>query len=152
EVAADVDVIVLDWRLPQISGIDLLTRLRQHGVHLPVVFLTSHIQVANEREAFARGAVDFMDKARGVEILVRRLRLVVSSSCPEPASSPEPEADNRIACGKLLLKPSEHRAYWKEIDVGLTITEYAIVCFLVSNAGNYQTYRAIYDHQYYEGF
>ena len=42
DTASDADVIVLDWRLPGISGIDLLTRLRQHGIDLPVVFLTSH--------------------------------------------------------------------------------------------------------------
>jgi two-component system response regulator ChvI len=144
--AAEADVIVLDWRLPKISGIDLLTQLRECGVQLPVVFLTSHAQIANEKEAFARGAIDFMDKTRGVEILARRLRLVGN-----PSSS-EPKPDTRIAYGKLLLKPDERRAYWKEIDVGLTTTEYAIVDLLVSNAGDYQTYRAIYDHQYYEGF
>lgn len=146
EAAAEADVIVLDWRLPDISGVDLLTELRQCGVQLPAVFLTSHAQIGNEREAFARGALDFMDKTRGIEILARRLRLVANST------SSEPEPDTRIACGKLLLKPNEHRAYWKEIDVGLTMTEYAIVHLLVSKAGDYQTYRAIYDHQYFEGF
>jgi CheY-like chemotaxis protein len=40
---AEADVIVLDWRLPNISGIDLLPQLRQRGVNLPVVFLTSHL-------------------------------------------------------------------------------------------------------------
>jgi len=137
---------VLDWRLPNISGIDLLTRLRQHGVNLPVLFLTSHAQIANERQAFARGAIDFMDKTRGVEVLVRRLRLVAN----KPSAGAE--ADNSITCGNLLLKPTERRAYWKETDVGLTTSEYDIVQLLASNVGQYQTYRAIYDVQYYEGF
>ena len=74
DTAAEADVILLDWRLPNISGIDLLPQLRERGVNLPVVFLTSHPQPANEKLAFERGALDFIDKTRGVEILARRLR------------------------------------------------------------------------------
>jgi two-component system response regulator ChvI len=40
----------------------------------------------------------------------------------------------------------------KEVDVGLTVSEYDIVHLLASNVGRYQAYRAIYDLQYYEGF
>jgi two-component system, OmpR family, response regulator ChvI len=146
--AAEADVIVLDWRLPTISGIDLLPQLRQRGVNLPVVFLTSHPQPANEKLAFERGALDFVDKTRGVEILARRLRLVAGSSKPVDAR----EAEKRIVCGKLVLNPNASRAYWSEVDVGLTVSEFDIVHFLASNVGNYKTYRAIYDVQYYEGF
>jgi CheY-like chemotaxis protein len=77
DAAAKADVIVLDWRLPTISGIDLLPQLRRRGVNLPVVFLTSHPQPANEQLAFERGALDFIDKTRGVEVLASRLRQVV---------------------------------------------------------------------------
>jgi two-component system, OmpR family, response regulator ChvI len=113
--AAEADIIILDWRLPNISGIDLLPRLRERGVNLPVVFLTSHPQPAYEKLAFERGALDFIDKTRGVEILARRLRLV--SEAGKPADNPK--ADKPIVCGKLLLKPTVSRAYWKEVDVGL---------------------------------
>jgi two-component system response regulator ChvI len=146
DTVTNADVIVLDWRLPGISGIDLLTRLRQHGVDLPVVFLTSHAQIANERQAFERGAIDFMDKTRGVEVLVRRLRLVANKPHDRP------EHDNNIVCGNLLLNLNEHRAYWREVDVGLTTGEYDIIHLLASSVGHYQTYRAIYDLQHYEGF
>jgi two-component system response regulator ChvI len=144
-ITADADVIVLDWRLPNISGIDLLPQLRQRGVNLPVVFLTSHADPAYEKLAFERGALDFVDKTRGVEILARRLRLVAD----KPAATPHVEKP--IVCGKLVLSPSG-RAYWNGVDVGLTIGECDIVRFLASNIGNYESYRAIYDIQYYEGF
>ena len=148
DAVGEADVIVLDWRLPTISGIDLLPELRQRGVTLPVVFLTSHPQPANEQLAFERGALDFVDKTRGVEILAERLRLVTKSGKPAAA----PAAGKPIVCGKLVLSPSARRAYWNGVDVGLTISEYDIVHFLVSNVGNDETYRAIYDAQYYEGF
>ena len=142
--AVEADVIVLDWRLPTISGIDLLPRLRELGVNLPVVFLTSHPLPANEQLAFELGALDFVDKTRGVELLAKRLRLAVGK--------PTPAAEKPIVCGKLVLSPSTSRAYWNGVDVGLTISEYDIVHFLASNVGTYETYRAIYDAQYYEGF
>ena len=146
--AAEADVIVLDWRLPTISGIDLLPQLRQRGVSLPVVFLTSHADSAYEKLAFERGARDFIDKTRGVEILAKRLRLAAKSG--KPAATPE--AEKPIVCGKLVLSPSANTAYWNKVDVGLTVSEYDIVHFLASNVGNYETYRAIYDLQYFEGF
>jgi two-component system response regulator ChvI len=146
DTAADADVIVLDWGLPKISGIDLLPQLRRHGVNLPVVFLTGYTLPANESLAFERGAIDFIDKARGVEVLVRRLRLVAG----KPAANFHPQ--KRIVCGKLALRPSVHRAYWNEADAGLTVGEYDIVYLLASHVGHYLTYRAIYDLQYYEGF
>jgi two-component system, OmpR family, response regulator ChvI len=146
DTVTDADVIVLDWRLPNISGIDLLPQLRQRGVNLPVVFLTSHPQIDNENQAFARGAIDFIDKMRGVEILVRRLRLVAG----RPAATPYPEKP--IVCGKLVLSPSAGRARWNEVDVSLTVGEYEIVHFLVSNVHNFVAYRDIYNIQYYDGF
>jgi two-component system response regulator ChvI len=148
DATAEADVIVLDWRLPTISGIDLLSQLRQYGVSLPVVFLTSHADPAYEKLAFERGALDFIDKIRGVEILAKRLRLAAKSG--KPAATPK--AEKPVVFGKLVLSQSASRAYWKEVDVGLTVSEYDIVHFLASNVGDYKSYRAIYDIQYYEGF
>lgn len=148
DAAVDADVIILDWSLPKTSGIDLLPQLRRHGVNLPVVFLTGRPLTVNESLAFDRGALDFIDKARGVDVLVRRLKRVVEAT--RPAADPRP--DKLMVCGRLVLKPSVSRAYWNEVDVGLTLGEYNIVHLLASNVGRYVTYRAIYDRLHYEGF
>jgi two-component system response regulator ChvI len=84
DVAAEADLLILDWGLPDISGIDLLPRLRRRGVNLPVVFLTGDTLAEHEALAFERGAADFIDKAHGVDILVKRLRLVMR---PRPTTS-----------------------------------------------------------------
>ena len=148
ELVADADVILLDWALPRTSGIDLLPQLRRRGVNLPVVFLTGLASTVHETLAFDRGAIDFIDKTRGVDVLVSRLKRIVGSYKPIA----DRQADKFIACGKLLLKPEMSRAYWNGVDVGLTIGEYKIVQLLASNAGSYVTYRAIYDRMTYEGF
>ena len=117
-------------------------------MNLPVVFLTSHAPLANEQLAFERGALDFIDKTRGVEFLAMRLRLVAELA----KHAVNPKADKPIVCGKLVLRPHSHRAYWDGVDVGLIVGEYNIVHLLVSSVGRYRTYRAIYDLQHYEGF
>jgi len=142
------DVIVLDWGLPSISGIDLLPRLRREGIQLPVVFLTGRSSQHHEHLAFDRGALDFVDKARGVPILAHRLRLI-ADSVKKPA---EPELVDNFHCGRLMLKPKVSRAFWDDADVGLTLTEFKIVHLLAANVGSYVTYRSVYDCMHYVGF
>jgi two-component system response regulator ChvI len=51
-----------------------------------------------------------------------------------------------------VLRPDVSRAYWDEVDLGLTIGEYNTVHLLVSNVGRYVSYRSIYDRMTSEGF
>jgi two-component system response regulator ChvI len=162
--AVDADLAVLDWDLPQMSGIKLLAQLRQHGLDLPVVFLTGKVIAgaphdkcllaprealnAYEYMAFDQGAVDFIAKSRDRQVLVRRLRNVVELA--KPKTTTDARFAERLACGKLLLDGS--RAYWNEVDVELTLGEYNIVHLLASKAGSFATYRAVYDRLRYEGF
>ena len=144
----DADVIVLDWNLPSLPGIDLLPQLRRQGIRLPVIFLTGKTSPVYENLALDRGALDFVDKSRGVPILAKRLRLLV-----EPAKRPaELEVDETLHCGRLRLKPRIGRAYWDDADINLTLTEFNIVRLLASNIGNHVTYRAVYDCMHHVGF
>jgi two-component system response regulator ChvI len=144
----EAEIILLDWSLPSVSGIDLLPKLRRSGVALPVVFLTGRSQPAYEKLAFDRGALDFVDKSRGVPILAHRLRLIAESTKKQA----DPEFEGNFHCGRLLLKPGVSRAYWDDADVNLTLTEFKIVHLLASNVGSYVTYRAVYDCMHYVGF
>jgi two-component system, OmpR family, response regulator ChvI len=130
-VSSEADIILLDWDLPKISGIELLVELRQAGMNLPVVFLTGYGFKAQENLAFEAGAADFIDKARGVEILARRLRRLVRS--PNPAAAPA--SASLVVCGKLVLNPNVGRASWNDRDAGLALGEFNIVHLLASNAG-----------------
>ncbi len=145
---ATADVIVLDWNLPALSGIDLIPRLRRAGVLLPVVLLTGKSTPNLENLALDHGALDFVDKTRGLPILAKRIRLILES-----AKKPEVmRAEEVLDVGLLQLKLRVCRASWNGVDVGLTLTEYKIVHLLVSNLGNHLTYRAVYDTMHHEGF
>ena len=144
----DAQVALLDWSLPEMSGFELLGALRERGFALPVVFLTGYSLAERELQALDRGAVDFVDKARGIDVLARRLRVIVESRRPVPAAQEAPVERH----GDLVLQPATARVLWRERDIGLTITEYKILVHLVSRQGRPQTYRALYDTAHYEGF
>ncbi|MDE2228402.1 MAG: response regulator transcription factor [Alphaproteobacteria bacterium] len=144
----NADVIVLDWKLPTGLGIDLLPKLHDRGIRLPVVFLTGMPATAYESAALDRGALDFVDKARGVPILAKRIRLILDSH-RRARETPDKAA---LACGKLTLRPDVSRAFWDGKDANLTVTEFNIVHLMVSHAGEHVTYRSIYDCVHHAGF
>ena len=143
---AEADIIILDWGLEKTNGIDLLPALRELGIELPVVFLTGRSSPVHERLAFQRGAVDFIDKSRGTAILATRLRLIVRNKRQAPGPG------QIFRCGHLVLKPEVGRAYWDDIDVNLTVSEFKIVYLIASHVGEYVPYRQIYDAMHYVGF
>ena len=145
-VASAADLIVLDWSLGGSSAIDLLPRLRRSGVEVPVVFVTGRPLMANEDRAFALGALDFIDKSRGMGILVRRLRLAVRNSAPER------RCDATLERGHLTLMSNASRALWKGEDVALTVSEFKVVQLLVESRDRAASYREIYDRMHYCGF
>ncbi|HEX6851396.1 MAG TPA: response regulator [Candidatus Polarisedimenticolaceae bacterium] len=66
--------LLLDLRLPGPSGLELQDALKQRGVHLPVVFLTGHADVASGVRAMKAGAVDFLEKPVERQTLLEALR------------------------------------------------------------------------------
>ncbi|GEP61552.1 response regulator transcription factor [Reyranella soli] len=70
----EAELVLVDWTLPHLSGLDLLRALRRRGCRLPVAFLTGRSGVERTEEARAAGAVDFIDKTCGIDELVLRLR------------------------------------------------------------------------------
>jgi len=135
------DACILDWNMPGINGLDLLTELRRTGFRQPVLFLTSHSQPMFEEAALTAGAVDFVDKARGPAIILRRLALALERAQPLLPTSP---ADD-LRVGELLLRRDSKRALWRGHDVALSRSEYEVIALLAERAGTDVDYRDIYD-------
>jgi len=143
---AEADVLIIDWSLPKLSGIDMLAQLRRLGVTVPALILTGKPLAMNEAAALDRGAIDYVDKAKGSAVLVRRLRLAVQLKTPEQCR------EKHFRHGRLTLKPHVSRAFWNDIDLNLTVGEFRIVQLLARNAGRHVSYREIYDCLHYPGF
>jgi two-component system response regulator ChvI len=140
------DVILLDWYMPDVTGIAFLKRVRDAGINTPVIVLTGVNKEVVEDAALGCGAVDFIDKSRRLSILLKRMRLIVDGSKQEDAPI------EALEVGELTLYPETCRARWQNQEVGLTICEFRIVQKLASRRGVDFTYRDIYDVVHGEGF
>jgi len=140
----EASVILLDWRMPVMNGLEVLRRIRRQGIATPVIFLTALSDDIYEEAALEGGAVDFIDKSRRLSILVKRLHLITEGmrpTAPEPAS-PSSEI---MRLGSLELRFDISRASWREQTLALTLTEFKIVVLLAQRTGEDVGYREIYD-------
>ncbi len=138
------DVILLDWRMPGMNGLEVLRELRQRSVTTPVIFLTVLSDDIHEEAALAGGAVDFIDKSRRLSILVRRIELIAEGQRPLPDPSQQhPSAQLRL--GQLELRFDINRAFWRGSAIDLTLTEFRMLSQLALKAGEDVSYRELYD-------
>jgi two-component system response regulator ChvI len=137
------DVILLDWRMPNLNGLEVLRRMRRTGIAIPVIFLTVLSDESYEQAALEGGAVDFIDKSRRLPILLKRLQLIAEGG--RPVTEPEPSPERSLRLGPLALRFDTNRALWAGRTVDLTLTEFRIVTLLAEKAGHDVGYREIYD-------
>jgi len=141
------DAILLDWRMPGLDGLGVLRRLRETRIEIPVIFLTMLSDEIYEEAALKWGAVDFIDKSRRLPIILGRLKLIADGAKPtaQPGGPGEVDMDGNVRRGPLELRLGIHRAYWRGNQVDLTLSEFAIIRFMVTQVGRDVTYRQIYD-------
>ena len=137
------DVILLDWRMPSLTGLDVLRRIRAAGIAIPVRFLTVLSDDIYEEAALEGGAVDFIDKSRRLPILLKRLQL--TSEGGRPMAESDAGRAPPIRLGSLALRFDTNRAIWAGRSVDLTLTEFKILTLLAEKAGRDVGYREIYD-------
>lgn len=143
------DVVLLDWKMPGISGIEFLQRLRADGIKVPVVFLTAHDSDRFEEAALDHGALDFVSKATRFAVLMKRIELTINGS---KGTDGTPVCDSILKRQHLLMRPKINRAFWRDTMVDLTVIEFRIVYLLASRGGEDVTYREIYDRVHGRGF
>jgi two-component system response regulator ChvI len=157
----EADLILLDWRMPRMDGIETLRQLRARNIDIPVIFLTVLSDQIYEETALTGGAVDFVEKSRSLPILLKRMQLIVQGRKPvieEPAAAAAAAAAGPAAAaaqpvlpgqmfrrGALELKLEGSRAFWNSTRIDLTLTEFNIVKVMATRAGEDVSYRDIYD-------
>jgi len=138
------DLAVCDIKMPRMDGLELLRRLREES-DLPVIFLTSKDDEADEALGLAMGADDYIAKPFSQRLLLARIRAILRRSeivrrdtvtpDAEPAESlPEP-----IRRGRLTMDPARHLVTWAGRLVSLTVTEFLILEALALRPGVVRT-------------
>jgi two-component system response regulator ChvI len=143
-----VDLVILDWKMPKMNGIDVLKHLRHDGYEMPVIFLTGLSHAIYEEAALTGGAVDFIEKSRGFAILLRRAELSLKRSLSRKrrlGKAVDVTATGNLRVGDLDLFLDANRATWKGEEIKLTVSEFQMVRLMVERAGQHVPYNQLYD-------
>lgn len=138
EVAADYqfDVIVLDWMLPGIDGLEVSRRLRKDGNTTPILMLTARDAVPDIVKGLDAGTDDFLTKPFSFAEFLARVRALGRRSKASAHLK-------RLEIGDLALDPGAHRVFRGKQELHLTPTEYRLLEFLMRRQGGAASRRAI---------
>lgn len=81
--------IVTDVRMPEMSGLDLVRRLKERNIKLPVIVITGHGDVPLAVEAMRAGVIDFIEKPFDDEVLLRSIRMALDTTAESDAQAQE---------------------------------------------------------------
>ena len=120
------DIIILDRRLPDMEGIDILREIRATKLNTPVIFLTALSELNDKIEGFNAGADDYIIKPFHVEELIVRIKAVLRR--PDTL-----QPDSIITCHDLSLNASTYTLSCNNVSVNLTKTEFQIMELFLKN-------------------
>ena len=135
------DLILLDWMLPGISGMDLARRLRKDDLtrELPIIMLTARGEEADRVAGLDAGVDDYVVKPFSTRELVARIKAVLRRSQGEDSSG-------LIELGGLRLDGLAHRVFVGDAQVQLGPTEYRLLHFFMAHAERVYSRAQLLDH------
>jgi two-component system copper resistance phosphate regulon response regulator CusR len=128
---SEYDVIVLDLRLPRLSGLEILRTLRDRGVDTPILVLTAQDAVESKVQALRTGADDYVTKPFAFEELLARVEAV--GRRPKDITPPVLKVAN------LEVDTGKHQVVRDGQVLDLTPKEYSVLEYLMRNTGRVMT-------------
>ena len=151
------DLAVCDIKMPRMDGLELLRRLREMPgavATLPVIFLTSKDDEADEALGLASGADDYIAKPFSQRLLIARIGAILRRAdltrriaAGEGVDETLPET---IVRGRLTMDPARHEVTWSGQPVSLTVTEFLILEALAQRPGVVKSRNQLMDAAYHE--
>jgi len=122
------DLVLLDWMLPGMSGVDLARLLRSEARtrRLPIIMLTARAEERDKIEALDLGADDYVTKPFSPRELIARIKAVLRRHAPEAT-------EDVVELGGLRLDPATHRITAGDAEVTLGPTEFRLLHFLMTH-------------------
>lgn len=122
----EYDIILLDWMLPGMSGIEILRNIRKEDPTVPVIFLTARDTTDDAVFGLETGANDYIRKPFAFEELLARIRVLMRTKSGE---------NSVFRYGNISLDVDSHRVSKAGENVELTQKEFALLEFLLRNKG-----------------
>lgn len=122
----EYDIILLDWMLPGMSGIEILRNIRKEDPAVPIIFLTARDTADDAVFGLETGANDYIRKPFAFEELLARIRVLMRTKSGE---------NSVFHYGNISLDVASHRVSKAGENVELTQKEFALLEFLLRNKG-----------------
>jgi DNA-binding response OmpR family regulator len=119
------DLLILDWMLPGISGLEICRRLRQTGSTVPVILLTAKDDISDRVEGLDAGADDYVVKPFSIEELFARVRAHLRRN--------QEEETDVLQFGDLKLNTSTREVYRGDRAIELTAKEFELLRYLLNH-------------------
>jgi two-component system OmpR family response regulator len=120
------DLIVLDWMLPDIEGIEVGRRIRDRGFKTAILFLTAKEAVENKVEALRAGGDDYVTKPFSLAEIVARVQAILRRTTSDLPG-------DVLRFGDLTLDESRHEVMRADVMLDLTATEFNLLRFFMLN-------------------
>lgn len=119
------DALILDWRMPKHSGVDVCSKLRGQGNNIPILMLTALSDLTNKVEALNIGADDYLTKPFSFKEVLARINALLRRS----------KSQNSMVFGNMHLNLPEHKLFINNNEIKLTEKEFEILKYFISNRG-----------------
>lgn len=143
------DLVILDIMLPQLSGIEVLRRLRRgcdfptditsarminKARDVPVILLTARDSVTDKVTGLDMGANDYITKPFAIEELLARIRVILRQAAERKAESASGVMDGELlSCGKVVMNLLSHEVTYNGTPVEMTNREFVLLKILIEN-------------------
>jgi DNA-binding response OmpR family regulator len=138
-LSEDFDLLMLDWMLPDRSGLQILRGLRAAEIGVPVLMLTARDQIEDRVEGLDAGADDYLPKPFAFPELLARVRALVRRPWTETSTG------TALSAGDVTLDPVRHEVRRGGERVELTAKEFALLATLLQRPGQVFTRSVLLD-------
>lgn len=124
-LSVDVDLILLDWMLPKVTGIDVCKTIRKTNIDVPILFLTAKDTVQETIEGLQAGANDYIKKPFSFEELLERIKIYFRKN----------NSIEILTLGTIQINVLKHQVLVDNIEISFTQREYELLSYLIKNKG-----------------
>ena len=135
-LSIDVDLILLDWMLPKVSGIDVCKTIRKTKVDVPILFLTAKDTVQETIEGLKAGANDYIKKPFSFEELLERVKIYFRKNA----------MIDILTLGNIQIHLLKYQVLVDNKEVSLTQREFELLTYLIKNKGKVCTRNQIIEN------
>ena len=133
----DYDLLIVDWMIPALSGIEVCRQVRKAGSLVPILFLTAKDTLEDVVFGLDAGANDYIKKPFEFEELLARIRVQFRA---------KNKADDSLCAGSLSINPATHQVFSGLCEITLTPKEFALLEYLIRNKDRVCTRSRIIEH------